>query len=326
MTDNIKSVPLTAKGMDGNKIKITTESSKLTTSAGNVTQPVYFEDGVPKATTHTLGKSVPSDAVFTDTTYSVMSGATSTTAGKSGLVPAPSAGDNTKVLHGDGTWKEAEGFDSYWKPGEAISVGDIRYIPGRENSGYILECVQAGTTGSSAPEVSEEDVEASAPTGGSSSGGSGGITALDIYPVGSLYWSKKSTNPGTLFGGTWTQIRDKFILAAGGTYTVGSTGGASTVTLTANQMPSHTHTGTADSVNGHTHSVSTTFRYGADPSTGNTTAAWDIGDRSNSTVSSVTSGSAGAHSHNVTINSTGGNAAHDNMPPYVVYYCWERTA
>lgn len=29
-----------------------------------------------------------------------------------------------------------------------------------------------------------------------------------IYPVGSLYWSSNSTNPATLFGGTWTQIAD----------------------------------------------------------------------------------------------------------------------
>lgn len=46
-------------------------ANKLTTSAGSVTQPVYFKDGKPVATTHTLDKSVPSDAVFTDTTYSV---------------------------------------------------------------------------------------------------------------------------------------------------------------------------------------------------------------------------------------------------------------
>lgn len=220
---------------------------------------------------------------------------------------------------------DAGTFDGYWEAGESVQVGDIRYVEGRDNVGYILECVQAGITGSSAPEVSDEDVEASTPPTGGSSGGSG-ITALDIYPVGSLYWSKKSTNPSTLFGGTWTQIKDKFILAAGGTYTVGSTGGAATVTLSTNQIPSHTHTGTATSGGEHTHTVSTTFRYGADPSTGNTTAAWDIGDRSNSTVSSVTSCSGGAHSHTVTLNNTGGGASHENMPPYVVYYCWERTA
>lgn len=42
---------------------------KLDSSAGSATQPVYFSNGQPVATTYTLGKSVPSDAVFTDTTY-----------------------------------------------------------------------------------------------------------------------------------------------------------------------------------------------------------------------------------------------------------------
>lgn len=42
---------------------------KLNTDAGSATQPVYFSGGKPVATTYTLGKSVPSDAKFTDTTY-----------------------------------------------------------------------------------------------------------------------------------------------------------------------------------------------------------------------------------------------------------------
>lgn len=44
-------------------------ASALTTSAGSATQPVYFSGGKPVACTYTLGKSVPSNAVFTDTTY-----------------------------------------------------------------------------------------------------------------------------------------------------------------------------------------------------------------------------------------------------------------
>lgn len=42
-------------------------ATKLTSSAGSATQPVYFSDGKPAATTYTLGKSVPASAVFTDT-------------------------------------------------------------------------------------------------------------------------------------------------------------------------------------------------------------------------------------------------------------------
>ena len=44
-----------------------TSANKLNTDAGSATQPVYFSNGVPVATTYTLGKSVPSNAVFTDT-------------------------------------------------------------------------------------------------------------------------------------------------------------------------------------------------------------------------------------------------------------------
>ena len=44
-------------------------ATKLTTSAGSATQPIYFSDGKPVVCTYSLGKSVPSDAVFTDTHY-----------------------------------------------------------------------------------------------------------------------------------------------------------------------------------------------------------------------------------------------------------------
>lgn len=52
-----------------------TTASKLgSESKGSATQPIYLNAGVPTACTYTLGKSVPSNAVFTDTTYSVASG------------------------------------------------------------------------------------------------------------------------------------------------------------------------------------------------------------------------------------------------------------
>ena len=46
-----------------------TSADKLDSSAGSSTQPIYFSSGKPTACSYTLGKSVPSDAVFTDTTY-----------------------------------------------------------------------------------------------------------------------------------------------------------------------------------------------------------------------------------------------------------------
>lgn len=53
-----------------------------------------------------------------------------------------------------------------------------------------------------------------------------GKTIFDmIYPIGSIYISINNTNPSTMFGGTWEQIEDAFLLAAGDTYAGGSTGG-----------------------------------------------------------------------------------------------------
>lgn len=46
-----------------------TSATKLSASAGSATKPVYFSDGKPVECTYTLGKSVPGNAVFTDTTY-----------------------------------------------------------------------------------------------------------------------------------------------------------------------------------------------------------------------------------------------------------------
>ena len=65
-----------------------TSANKLNTNAGSATQPVYFANGVPVVCTYTLGKSVPSDAKFTDTTYSVA------TASANGLM---SASDKSKL-------------------------------------------------------------------------------------------------------------------------------------------------------------------------------------------------------------------------------------
>ncbi|MBQ9041408.1 MAG: hypothetical protein IJ111_01170 [Eggerthellaceae bacterium] len=60
-------------------------AAKLSSDAGSATQPVYFDNGVPVATTYSLAKSVPADAEFTDTTYSDVT-ADETGAADSGLM------------------------------------------------------------------------------------------------------------------------------------------------------------------------------------------------------------------------------------------------
>lgn len=86
---------------------------------------------------------------------------------------------------------------------------------------------------------------------------------LAAHPIGSLYWSANSTDPGTLFGGTWQRIKDTFIWAAGDSDTVNATGGAKTVTLEVSNLPSHNHSVGAHKhgLNSHTHGYAHTHEY-----------------------------------------------------------------
>lgn len=149
-----------------------------------------------------------------------------------------------------------------------------------------------------------------------------------IYPVGSIYMSVNSTSPATLFGGTWSQLKDRFLLGAGDTYSNGATGGAATVTLTTSQIPSHTHTFTGSSAttssDSHTHTVPNTK--GDNSGSGNKCESWASASASGRTVTT----SSDAHTHTLTAkgtnSSTGGGGSHTNMPPYLVVYMWKRTA
>lgn len=166
---------------------------------------------------------------------------------------------------------------------------------------------------------------------------------LAAYPVGAYYISSNSTSPASLFGGTWTQITNRFIYAAGSGYTVGATGGSTTKTLTTNNLPSHSHscgragshthtrgtmniTGTVGNVDGAGVGSSGAFyRSGTSGKLENQTGEPDPNvyfDASRNWTGSTSSN--GSHSH--TIGSTGSGTAFDIMPPYIVAYVWRRTA
>ena len=120
-----------------------------------------------------------------------------------------------------------------------------------------------------------------------------------VYPVGALYLSTSSTSPATLFGGTWTRIQDTFLLAAGTTYAAGATGGEATHTLTESEMPTHTH-----GIEGNATNV----------------IAWVGSGNGNYGLSS------GSTVRGRQILNAGSGQAHNNMPPYLAVYVWERTA
>ena len=135
---------------------------------------------------------------------------------------------------------------------------------------------------------------------GASSGGVDVSTVLDkVYPVGAIYMSVSSTNPKTLFGGTWVQLKDRFLLAAGTTYKAGSTGGEATHTLTVDEIPNHQHVLWYPNEGGE---QSAAIGY---PEAG-----------SKNTWYAEASKTGGA----------GGGGAHNNMPPYLAVYVWKRTA
>ena len=151
-------------------------------------------------------------------------------------------------------------------------------------------------------------------------------TVIDvIYPVGSIYMSMSATNPHDLFGvGTWARIsQGRMLLGADdSTYKAGATGGEATHTLTAAEMPAHSH-GISTS-GGHNHKF-----YGSDNNNGNTSEGAGMGmDTGGNGYTSRNmiyyTANAGAHTH--TISNSGGGAAHNNMSPYLVCYIWQRTA
>ena len=126
---------------------------------------------------------------------------------------------------------------------------------------------------------------------------------LAAYPVGSYYISSVSTSPASLFGGTWVQVQDRMILAAGSTYSAGTlanpaTGGSATKSLSVANIPSHTHTFTTSSAGQHTHTVS-----------GSTQSA---GAHTHSV--SGTTGGAGSHSHTRGTMNITGTFATDGVP------------
>ena len=150
---------------------------------------------------------------------------------------------------------------------------------------------------------------------------SGASTAI---PTGWLLCNGANNTP---------DLRDRFIVGAGNSYSVGSTGGEATHTLTVSEMPSHNHSATLDlselstsSDGGHTHTVTRrTCSYGPNfgsCSSGTAICSDDILTGSASDSATTTTSSASNHTHtisgtgSVSISNIGSGSAHENRPPY----------
>lgn len=149
----------------------------------------------------------------------------------------------------------------------------------------------------------------------------GGKSIFDVlYPVGSVYMSVSSTNPGNIFGGTWTQISGRFLYCSTNSK---QTGGSNTInlahthttaghTLTINEIPSHGH---PTNLNVGNRSQSGSGIWAAAP--GEVDSTWK--------PYAGNVGGGKSHNHGKT-GSALSNTTNNNMPAYFTVYCWYRTA
>ncbi len=136
------------------------------------------------------------------------------------------------------------------------------------------------------------------------------VTADEIYPVGSVYISTKtsavgSSSPASWLGGTWERIKDRFLLAAGDKYLSGNTGGSADAVLIQ-----------------HNHEVISKEGNRIYVASGTNASGHLL---KNAGVDYVTNGA--DSDWKLTVNSAGTeNGTGKNMPPYLVVYMWKRIA
>lgn len=164
-------------------------------------------------------------------------------------------------------------------------------------------------------------------------------TIIDsIYIVGQIVEYASNVNPNDLYPWqTWEQIKDVFTLASGDKYSIGQTGGVSTVILTVAQIPKHIHTASVQNasltgrING---SANSSSGYNNNPLSGSGVFSGsgaingygEGGEWNNGTATWAGLNFGGTHNHDISIETTGGGEAHNNMPPYLVTIKWKRTA
>lgn len=139
-----------------------------------------------------------------------------------------------------------------------------------------------------------------------------------LYPIGSIYMNVNPVSPSALLGGTWEQIKDRFLLACGNNYINGTMGGSESHfhettnhELTYEEMPSHRHIGLF---------CDNDIRLNNNGGTESYSLTWTGGNKGH-TVPFVTgpAGSSKAHNHGNTNNAS-------SMPPYLAVYVWKRIA
>lgn len=169
-----------------------------------------------------------------------------------------------------------------------------------------------------------------------------------FYPVGCVVMSFEDMTDAQVinrYGGTtWERIRERYLIAAGSSsHIAGSTGGSSTVTLTTNNLPSHSHnyyrSNTATSshtltinevpVHNHLHQY---YNFGNGGGANGLAYNITTGDYVGQDTGGMHgAGGDGSHTHPIsrtytTTSSAGSGTAVNIEPPYIAVYMWRRTA
>lgn len=129
-------------------------------------------------------------------------------------------------------------------------------------------------------------------------------------------------------------LRNRFVVGAGDSYSVGSVGGSASVALTVSQLPSHAHTGSSGPAGAHTHTASSSTQNGPEFSQSSTHGGGDVyygmgtihynnNQRLGTHSHTITVNGVGDHTHSISIGTTGDGQAHENRPPYysLAYIC-----
>lgn len=130
-----------------------------------------------------------------------------------------------------------------------------------------------------------------------------------IYPVGSIYMSVNSVNPSTLFGGTWEQIEDKFLLASGTSYSNGSTGGSADAVVVT-----------------HNHLLQNEDYYFVGKKKTDSAGTKRVNVPTSGTNYAYVSSGSKAFGNFGTTKDIGESGTGKNMPPYLAVNIWKRTA
>ena len=153
------------------------------------------------------------------------------------------------------------------------------------------------------------------------------LALLDFaYPIGTIYESTNNVSPSTFLGGTWEEYGSDRVLVGKGTYhSAGSTGGNRSISLSASNLPSHSHSGSVKHILSHYHMFNSTYAIGAfkDNQQGIISANTDGNLVNYRELMSKNSSLATA---NLSISSTGSGTSFNIEQPYVTVYRWRRTA